>query len=58
MLVFIINYDHNLNINEITATDRKGVVLSARAHSGETSGSWMITGAIDFLTGFSQEQKL
>ncbi len=29
---------------------RKGIVLTARAHPGETVGSWMMQGAIDFLT--------
>ena len=34
---------------------RKGVVLTARVHPGETVGSWMMKGAIDFLTGTSRE---
>ncbi len=29
---------------------RKGIVLTARAHPGETVGSWMMQGAMDFLT--------
>lgn len=29
---------------------RKGIVLTARAHPGETVGSWMMQGVIDFLT--------
>ena len=29
---------------------RKGVVLTARVHPGESVGSWMMKGAIDFLT--------
>ena len=29
---------------------RKGVFLSARVHPGESVGSWMMKGAIDFLT--------
>jgi murein tripeptide amidase MpaA len=28
---------------------RKGVVLSARVHPGESVGSWMMKGALDFL---------
>ena len=37
---------------------RKGVVLTARVHPGETVGSWMMKGAIDFLTGTSREAEL
>ena len=38
--------------------NRKGVVLSARAHPGECVGSWMMQGAIEFLLGDSQEASL
>jgi len=34
---------------------RKGVVLTARVHPGETNSSWMMKGVIDFLTGPSYE---
>jgi len=34
---------------------RKGVVISARAHPGESVGSWMMKGVIDFLTSNSRE---
>ena len=34
-----------------SALIKKGVVLSGRVHPGETNGSWMMKGAIDFLTG-------
>ncbi len=35
--------------------DRQGVVLMARVHPGETVGSFMMKGAIDFLTGDSED---
>jgi len=28
---------------------RKGVFLTARIHPGETGGSWMMKGLVDFL---------
>jgi len=37
---------------------RKGVVLTSRVHPGETVGSWMMKGAIEFLTGRSREADL
>jgi murein tripeptide amidase MpaA len=30
---------------------KKGVVVSARVHPGESVSSWMMKGVIDFLTG-------
>ena len=37
---------------------RKGIVLTARVHPGESNSSWMIKGVIDFLTGSSIESKV
>lgn len=37
---------------------RRGVVLSARVHPGESNSSWMMKGAIDFLTGNSLDAKI
>jgi len=37
-------------LNEKPHEKKKCVVLSARVHPGETVGSWMMRGAINFLT--------
>jgi hypothetical protein len=34
-----------------SAKPKASVVLSARVHPGETVGSWMMKGTLDFLTG-------
>ncbi len=39
-----------------TLNKRKGVFLSARVHPGESVGSWMMKGAIDFLTDETSEE--
>jgi murein tripeptide amidase MpaA len=31
-------------------SNKRGVVISARVHPGESVGSWMMKGVIDFLT--------
>lgn len=35
--------------NPENMSKRKGVVLTARVHPGESVGSWMMKGALDFL---------
>ena len=37
---------------------RKGALLSARVHPGETNASWMMKGAIDYLTGPSLDARV
>ena len=37
---------------------RKGVLISARTHPGETVGSWVMHGILEFLTGPSSEAAL
>jgi hypothetical protein len=35
---------------------RKGVFITSRVHPGESVGSWMMKGAIDFLTDENSEE--
>ncbi|XP_075993643.1 cytosolic carboxypeptidase 2 [Genypterus blacodes] len=37
---------------------KKAVVVTARVHPGETNGSWMMEGFLDFLLGDSNDAKL
>ena len=32
---------------------KKGIVVSARVHPGETNSSWMMKGLLEFITGTS-----
>ena len=52
-----------LTITSFTAepdalASRKGVVVSARVHPGETNASYMMKGIIDYLTGPSLDAKI
>jgi len=44
--------------NDGSLEKRRGVLLSARVHPGESNASWMMKGVIDFLTGPSLDAKL
>lgn len=41
-----------------TMRNRKGIVVFARVHPGESNSSWMMKGLIDFLTGPSLDAKI
>ena len=50
------NYENNSNNSKIM-DERKAVVLLGRQHPGETVGSYVVKGCIDFLMGDSDEAK-
>ena len=37
---------------------RKGIVVTARVHPGETNASWMMKGVIDYLCGDSVDARI
>ena len=57
--MFTINsyYDIYKNIGPSYEDKRKGIVLIARQHPGETVGSYVMQGCIDFIMGNSDEAK-
>jgi hypothetical protein len=47
--------------NPSTASEqqiKKGVVVTARVHPGETNASWMMKGLLDFLLSDSADAKV
>ena len=50
------NYENNNNSSQIL-DERKAVVIIGRQHPGETVGSYVVKGCMDFLMGNSDEAK-
>ena len=50
------NYENNNNSSQIL-DERKAVVIIGRQHPGETVGSYVVQGCMDFLMGNSDEAK-
>ena len=63
MLFFILNEysyervnltcDHSAD-NEEHQLKKKGIVVTARVHPGESNSSWMMKGLLEYITGNSQ----
>ncbi|XP_071941889.1 uncharacterized protein [Antedon mediterranea] len=43
------------NGEEVEDKEKKGVVITARVHPGETNSSWIMKGVIDFLTSLDHD---
>ncbi|XP_018415221.1 PREDICTED: cytosolic carboxypeptidase 2, partial [Nanorana parkeri] len=46
------------SVNPELATSKKAVVVTARVHPGETNGSWMMKGFLDFILSDSPDAQL
>lgn len=46
------------SINPSLAVNKKAVVVTARVHPGETNGSWMVKGFLDFILSDSSDAQL
>ncbi|XP_022610426.1 cytosolic carboxypeptidase 2-like [Seriola dumerili] len=45
-------------VGRVEGRSKKAVVVTARVHPGETNGSWMMEGLLDFLLGDSEDAQL
>ena len=57
VLYFVINNNNGIVNFDKNNKNKKGIVLLARQHPGETVGSWVLKGAIEFIMGDSIEAK-
>ncbi|XP_072278006.1 cytosolic carboxypeptidase 2 [Pyxicephalus adspersus] len=46
------------SVNPESATSKKAVVMTARVHPGETNGSWMMKGFLEFILSDSPDAQL
>ena len=46
-----------VKINSIELARRPGIAFTARVHPGETNGSYIMHGLIDFLTGLLMNKR-
>ncbi|CAJ1057342.1 cytosolic carboxypeptidase 2 [Xyrichtys novacula] len=46
------------SVDKVESRSKKAVVVTARVHPGETNGSWMMEGFLDFLLGDSEDAQL
>lgn len=45
-------------VSRVDGRTKKAVVVTARVHPGETNGSWMMEGFLDFLLGDSEDAQI